>query len=225
MCKGVSVPPEFGVLGKDYAFYMECDPPLVVTKDGRVFRVNKHYRNYKKGNEGELIELHSTYGNNYKTILHRRKLYMVHRLVAICFVPNTENKPHVNHLDGDKHNNHFLNLQWCTRSENMKHAYSQGLMTPRDVSKENNPRFGVHLSDETKKKISDSKKGKPAWNKSTPLDYENKPCCPYQFRDILSRTDYTIDQFDQIFGEYTKGGSPKYFFILKQEFKNKEMEH
>lgn len=55
------------------------------------------------------------------------KTRLVHRLVALEFVPCEVGKDFVNHKDGNKQNNKATNLEWCTRSENMKHAYDHNL--------------------------------------------------------------------------------------------------
>ena len=57
----------------------------------------------------------------------KRKMYSVHRLVAMAFIDNPDNLPEVNHKDGNKRNNEIHNLEWCSKSANAKHAYDNKL--------------------------------------------------------------------------------------------------
>ncbi|MGJ0317685.1 HNH endonuclease [Aliarcobacter cryaerophilus] len=59
------------------------------------------------------------------------KKMSIHRLVALAFIPNLENKPYINHKDGNKLNNNVSNLEWCTARENTYHAQATGLMNLR----------------------------------------------------------------------------------------------
>lgn len=81
-----------------------------------------------------------------------RVTHRIHRLVARAFIPLVEGKEEINHKDGDKSNNHYSNLEWCTHSENIQRAWDNKLISrseqgtaniieaARKLMNDNNPR-------------------------------------------------------------------------------------
>ena len=103
------------------------------------WRVIPDYPNYEVSNYGEIRRVWKNHTNLKSTTVNRfgyetvhlskngeNKHCKVHRLVAAAFIDNPDNLPEVNHIDGDKLNNCVSNLEWVSRSQNMKHAYSIG---------------------------------------------------------------------------------------------------
>lgn len=70
-----------------------------------------------------------------------KKRLLAHRMVALYFCENPYNKPYVNHLDGNKQNNRWSNLEWCTAKENDQHARQTGL------KKQNKPIVATNILD------------------------------------------------------------------------------
>lgn len=89
-----------------------------ISKDGRLLKL------YKTGNIKFINPRLDAYGYMRVSITDnngKRKDRKMHRLMAQTFLPNPENKPEVNHINGDKTDYRLENLEWCTRSENTKH--------------------------------------------------------------------------------------------------------
>ena len=96
-------------------------PNYFVTEEGLIFS-SKTNKFLKFSYDQQGYQRVCLYVGNCKN-----KTIKVHRLVAETFIENVENKKDVNHIDGNKTNNNISNLEWCTRSENIKHAFKNGL--------------------------------------------------------------------------------------------------
>lgn len=123
---------------------------------------------YQVSNTGKVKSL-TRYKKEIKPELHKGEYFrvglsnkgkkihkFVARLVAKAFVANPDNKPCVNHIDGDRQNNNHWNLEWMTHSENNQHAYDNGL---RVISQEHIDSFRVNCKLALSKKVKDLKTG------------------------------------------------------------------
>lgn len=101
---------------KDFPDYFVDDEGNLYSK--KYYHIHKELKRLKpKKTQRGYLEIAIIDKENHK--FYKK----VHRLVAETFLPNPENKPEVNHINGNKRDNKVENLEWCTHSENEKHSY------------------------------------------------------------------------------------------------------
>lgn len=104
-----------------------------------MFKTIPEYPKYECSEEGIIINKQTKkplsqsvnqkgYIQHCVSVNGKRHIIFPHRIVAQLFIPNPENKPFVNHIDGNQQNNNYKNLEWCTNRENIIHAiYTLGI--------------------------------------------------------------------------------------------------
>jgi hypothetical protein len=109
------------------------DLKIKVSDDGKIYTLDHSYlrKNGRLDNRKgkQLRPSVDKYGYE-RVVLTKdgiRKTYSVHKLIALAFIPNPENKTTINHIDGNKRNNNVSNLEWATEKENQNHKWKNGL--------------------------------------------------------------------------------------------------
>ena len=106
-----------------------------VSNLGRVRSLTRKVKTFNglRTTKGQLLKPLKTNRNYFRVDLKQNqkdKYISIHRLVAEAFIPNPNNYPVINHIDGDTSNNKIDNLEWCTQSHNIKEAYRVGRAKP-----------------------------------------------------------------------------------------------
>ena len=168
---------------------IEGHPNYMVSNFGRV-KSNKT-RCIKKSvhidGDGYHLINQTTHPTGYKMLKVDGETKKVHRLVAEAFIGNERNLKEINHIDGDKSNNNSSNLEWCTRSENLIHAYKTGLRKPIQGHEKVNAKPVIATNGRTTIEFFTISAGARFFGVSLSILYgclkrENNSCCGYTWR-------------------------------------------
>lgn len=130
--------------------YEVSDQGRVRTKLGKTTYTKKHgVRKWKQ----RYLKNKTPKGREVRVTLWKdgkEKYWLVHRLVALAFIPKIDGKEYINHIDGNPKNNNIENLEWCNHTENNNHAFDNGLIRAKQVllvdKKSGTPHFFRSLS-------------------------------------------------------------------------------
>lgn len=166
-----------------------------ITLNGKIYSIkSKRFLNHQYTDGGyECITLR---------VSGKTKTLKIHRLVALAYLPNPKDLPEVNHIDGDKRNNHKDNLEWVTRSQNILHAYDNNLVVnrPRQLSEQD--AHDICSLIETGAKISDIANMFGVSNSVISGIYQGKNykwvSCEYDFSKVPKSRRYSENKIIQV---------------------------
>ena len=172
-----------------------------VYEDGRIFsHLSNRFLNIKPNRFGYITTV--LYVNS------KQLRVRVHRLVAELFLgPAPENKPIINHIDGNKQNNHFTNLEWCDYDTNNRHARETGLNNVSEANRKrySDPEFRRRQGEQISRKLRES--GATRGEKNGRFRYRIYDSCNNvltrsQLAELFGRSQANTDK---LICEYTKG--------------------
>ena len=160
-------------------------PVLIDGKLSKRYFVDRHGNVYNKETGRRMVPLkHRGVDNDYCRMQlsyapYKFKSMSVHRMVATAFIPNPDNLPEVNHKDGVKYHNWVENLEWSSKSDNLKHAFMNGLATNRGDA---NPNRKLSADDVFKILEILDKPGRPSMKKVGKLFGVSKPTISHIYK-------------------------------------------